>query len=312
MLEEGELGLRGYLEQKAVYTFEGHRKRVYSVAWNASGSNLATGSADCLVKVWLLRQTNLVCAGELRGHSESVNQIAWHPKDDSSLVSVSADNTFKVWDTRSSRRVSNVKTKGANINTAWSPDGFTIAVGDLEKHLGFYDVRTWAEVNQFNSKFSLNEVSWNPSGSVVMLTTSQRSCLVLNPLTMEVLASLESHTDSVNCIAFSPAGNFFATGGSDAVVLLWQTEELAPVGAYTHLEWPLRQLSFSFDGQFLATASEDYFVDIVDLEGMESSRRLTCDKPQHTVAWHPSAHVLAYAGEDKKQSADSGGFHLLA
>lgn len=297
MLEEGELGLSGFLEQKTVHTFEGHRKSIYSVAWNSSGSTLATGSADCLVKIWHLRQTNLVSDIELRGHSDSVNQVVWHPTESATLASVSNDNTFRIWDSRSTKRSNSVKTQGANINSAWSPDGLTLAVGDIEKSLTFYDARTWQVVNKFSSKFSLNEMAWDKSGSVLVVTTSQYTCLVINHVTLEVLTTLEAHTDSVNCIAFSPLGEVFATGGTDATVILWNTEELAPIAAYSRLEWPLRQLSFSFDGQFLATASEDFYVEVLEQDSFESSRRLTCDKPQHSVAWHPSAHILAFAGE---------------
>ena len=32
------------------------------------------------------------------------------------------------------------------------------------------------------------------------------------------------------------------------------------------LEWPVRALSFSYDGKLLASASEDLFIDIADVE----------------------------------------------
>ena len=32
------------------------------------------------------------------------------------------------------------------------------------------------------------------------------------------------------------------------------------------LEWPVRAVSFSYDGKLLASASEDLFIDIADVE----------------------------------------------
>ena len=35
---------------------------------------------------------------------------------------------------------------------------------------------------------------------------------------------------------------------------------------HRRLEWPVRAVSFSFDGRLLASASEDLFIDIADVE----------------------------------------------
>jgi WD40 repeat protein len=37
------------------------------------------------------------------------------------------------------------------------------------------------------------------------------------------------------------------------------------------LDWPVRTLSFSHDGKMLASASEDHFIDIAEVETGESS-----------------------------------------
>ncbi|KAF1741917.1 hypothetical protein MXB_3458, partial [Myxobolus squamalis] len=63
--------------------------------------------------------------------------------------------------------------------------------------------------------------------------------------------------------------------------------------------WPVRALSFSFDGKILASASEDLFIDIALVDTSESVYELNCPGPTFTLAWHPSKYVLAYSCGDR-------------
>ena len=56
---------------------------------------------------------------------------------------------------------------------------------------------------------------------------------------------------------------YFAVGSADALVSLWDLKEFVSIRTFGNLEWPVRTLSFSYDGQFIASASEDLAIDIV-------------------------------------------------
>lgn len=47
---------------------------------------------------------------------------------------------------------------------------------------------------------------------------------------------------------------------------IWDLQEMICVRTYTKLEGQIRQLSFSFDGKYIATASEDEMVDILAVD----------------------------------------------
>ena len=55
---------------------------------------------------------------------------------------------------------------------------------------------------------------------------------------------------------------YFAVGSADALVSLWDVNELACLHTSARLDWPIRSVSFSYDGKLLASASEDLFIDI--------------------------------------------------
>ena len=63
--------------------------------------------------------------------------------------------------------------------------------------------------------------------------------------------------------------------------------------------WPVRTLGFSYDGQMLASASEDLFIDIAMVETGERVCEVNCISPTFTVAWHPNRYLLAFACDDK-------------
>ena len=64
---------------------------------------------------------------------------------------------------------------------------------------------------------------------------------------------------------FSPCGKYFAIGGADAIVTIWDAEEYIPIRSMSRLEWPVRTLSFSHNGRLLAAASEDHLIDICNV-----------------------------------------------
>ena len=70
---------------------------------------------------------------------------------------------------------------------------------------------------------------------------------------------------------FSPCGKWFAVGGADAIVSIWDAYEYIPVRTISRLEWPVRTLSFSHNGKLLAAASEDHVIDISHVSSLRNT-----------------------------------------
>eukprot|EP01048_Picozoa_sp_COSAG05_P020027 COSAG05_NODE_3301_length_2160_cov_1.379961_1_plen_80_part_00 len=51
-------------------------------------------------------------------------------------------------------------------------------------------------------------------------------------------------------------------GSADALVSIWELSSFTCVRTIDRLEWPVRTLGFSADGQYLAAGSEDLFIDV--------------------------------------------------
>ena len=78
---------------------------------------------------------------ELKGHTDSVDQLRWDPKQPELLGTASGDRTVRIWDARSGMCVHAIETRGENINIRWSPDGQHIAVGDKEDNISIIETR---------------------------------------------------------------------------------------------------------------------------------------------------------------------------
>lgn len=289
--------------------FSGHSQKVHSVGWSSSGRHLASCSFDKTVSIYSLEKDRLTKTCTMKGHSDSVDQLCWHPSNPNLLVSASGDKTIRIWDTQKSggRCTDVISTKGENINICWSPDGNTIAVGNKEDLITFVDTRTYKIRKEEQFKFEINEISWNNSNDMFFLTNGQGCINILSYPDLQPIETLNAHPANCICIEFDPTGKYFATGSADALVSLWDLSELVCVQCFSRLDWPVRTISFSHDGRMLASASEDLFIDISAVETGERIAEVACTAPTFTVAWHPSEYLLAFACDDKdKHERDAG------
>ncbi|KAI9336783.1 WD40-repeat-containing domain protein [Obelidium mucronatum] len=277
----------------------GHRSKILSVAWSATGSRFASGGYDQLAKVFTLGDCSAsrirdAVAVDLKAHTADIDQVKWHPSDDNILCTTGADKTLRLWDVRSPAKPKTViNTVGENINIAWSPDGNTIAVGNKDDVISFIDPREPSNYvwHSLKRDFEINEIRWDYSGSLFYLTTGHGTVQILD------FPSLKP-------------GRYFAIGSSDSLVTLWDMDEMVCVRTLGQIELicQFRAMSFTHCGELLAcSTSDDKFIDISSVETGESLHTISVGSPVDTLSWHPSKYILAYSGEDVFSKAGRGG-----
>jgi len=295
-----------------------HKKKVHSVAWNCAGSKLASGSVDQTARVWSIDETGHGKDVELKGHQDSVDQLCWDPTQPERLSTASGDKTVRIWDARAAKCTEVIETRGENINISWSPDGNHIAVGNKDDDISIIETRKGKILKTTKFLFEVNEMAWNNTGQLFFLTTGQGTVEVfrypdlLRPGKLESAATLQAHTANCYCIEFDSTGQYFAVGGADALVSLWSLPEMVCIRTFGRLEWPVRTLSFSHDGQLLASASEDTVIDVSSVETGSQVHAISCRAAMNTVAWHPKQYLLAFAGDDKdRHGKDEGAIRVF-
>jgi WD40 repeat protein len=191
----------------------------------AQDGRLATLGGDNTALVWepMLKDQSLV----LRGHTAGVNSIDWSP-DFTRLATASEDGTARVWNARSGDELLQlVGHIGAVNQVIWSPDGSLLATAGDDGAVQFWDVNTGDNLRQIQVGSS--------TGS------SEVDDLI------------------VWSIAWSPEGDYLASGSGDGYIRLWDTESgenIAEIKGHenfvTFLTWsPLgdRLVSVGADGK---------------------------------------------------------------
>ena len=303
----------------------GHRQSVRGLGWSIDGRKLATCGADRSIRIWVPeRSIDHRASTELRAHTESVDQLVWHPLQPDLLATASADKTVRIWDIRSKQNHSTpIATPGSNINIAYHPSGDYLAVGDKTDTVSIVDTRmhkilhtvctrrsvpfgaveTYTPETILATNDEINELTFSPDGSLLLLSSGSGSVHIHTTTTYKRLHSHPTHTANVFCLEYDPLSRYVATASSDAMISLWHSKEWMAVKMFTSLAFPARAIGFSFDGELLAAGGEDReLLMLATARGLDDDQvaRLALGPGTmiNTLAWHPSKYVLAYAGDE--------------
>ncbi len=150
----------------------------------------------------------------------------------------------------------------------------------------------------------MNEISWNKQGDLFFVTTGLGTIQLLSYPDLHEVHNIEAHLANCICLEFDKSGRYFATGSADSLASLWDVETLSCLRTFSRLEWPVRTLSFNYDSQLLAAASEDHFIDIGHVDSGEQIACIKCDTSTFTISWHPKYNILAYACDDNTNTPE--------
>lgn len=169
-----------------------HTDAIMALSWNQIHRQVvASGSADCTVKLWDVTHAGLDAngkcnAGTFSHHKDKVQSVVWHPKEATLLATGSYDRTVALLDARGGgKNVKSVKISGDCESLAWdpcNPEYLTVATEDGT--LSCWDVRMfqtskplWSFVaNEFGG---VSDLSYNSLVPGMLATCSTDKTLTL-------------------------------------------------------------------------------------------------------------------------------------
>ncbi|KAK0730607.1 WD40-repeat-containing domain protein [Lasiosphaeris hirsuta] len=282
-----------------------------SIAWNPLGTLVATGAADKTLRVWNPEKPSVRFSTELKGHSSSIEKVAFNPVKDAELASVSSDGVVKLWDVRTKACVNEVKGLGNANSLAWAPDGSSLLAGNKNGELFQLSPTQSAIVSTHQQPADTNQMAFCWGGGKVFVPTREGRIRILSYPEMEpafrhnyaVMAgessefTLKGHTASCLTAELSPTGKYLATGGADSIIALFDTKDWLCQRTVSRLLGPVRNISFTFDGSYLVGGCEDggTGLEITHTETGELVHTVKTAGPCETLAWAPTRYCLAYS-----------------
>ena len=223
-----------------------HTDAVMSISWNKVHRQvLASGSADCTVKLWDITQANTPKenAGTFHHHKDKVQSVLWHPQEGTLLATGSYDRTVALIDARGPQdSVKRVKIPADCEALAWDPhnpqnltaaseDG-TITCWDVRK----FSTKTplWSMVA--NEYGGVSDLSYNPNVSGMLVSCSVDKTVTLwdtqNAMNSQPHAcgSKDMEVGKLYTVNFYPSSPWLlgcAGGGKE--IALWDMTREAPI-----------------------------------------------------------------------------------
>eukprot|EP00742_Colponemidia_sp_Colp-10_P003826 GILJ01004076.1.p1 GENE.GILJ01004076.1~~GILJ01004076.1.p1 ORF type:complete len:685 (-),score=91.95 GILJ01004076.1:169-2223(-) len=254
-----------------------HLGSIYCVAWNASGSVIATGSNDKTIKLIPIGAIDLnnppfgqsyidqhLKETALIGHTSTVRALDFSSTTDR-LFSGGADNVVNIWDIERAQNITSLTGHSGPVYCLQvSQDGNRFVTGAHDRTVRIWDVRSCATVLTIpNLHAAVNSVAISPSN------------------------------------AYS-SGQLLAAAHEDGPVTIFDMTAGKIVTQFTHHQQDCRSVDFSANGRWLVTSSFDGTVGVVDVWTRRSATSLQAHQDRVISAkWHPKIPLIISTSADR-------------
>jgi THO complex subunit 3 len=290
----------------------GHTKAVTALAWTCSGDKLVAGGDGGHGVTLRVFDTERLSARDLHGdrdsdsytgHSEPVEAIAASPVQPNLFASAGVDRVVNMYDMRvtGGAPVGSVAIAQPAVSMAWAPRGDYIVVGDREDKLYVIDAEKRVTVRRVPRADSVvvNQIRWTVDSTKMLQTCGDGIVRIYAWPNMRLLHELRGHSDACYGLAVDPTGHRVAVASTDATVSVWDATTLTSSFCIDRAELAVRLVDYSFDGNFLASASVAGNIDVTAAESGAYVHSIPT--PNYRVAamqWHPKRTILAYCLEE--------------
>lgn len=298
-----------------------HTGAVGCVRFSPDGKMLASGSHDTSVRLWSVRDG--YCLKVLRRHIKGVRSVAWSP-DGYTLASGSEDTSVQLWKVQTGEIIRTLQGHKSGVWTVnFSPDGNTLASSGHDTFVQLWDVQEGQCKRTLPGHSSwVHSVSFSPNSQLLVSGSVDFSVRLWDVRSGQCLKLLQGHKSGVWTVDFSyirsstlsnspnnkdvPSSKakddysfFLVSGGSDALVRLWNIAAGECFKSLQgHTSW-VRSVSFSPDGRTLASSSFDLSIRLWNMQNGQCFQILQGHTSGiRSVSFSPNGQTLASGGFD--------------
>ena len=254
---------------------------VLSMDFSPDGQTLATSDVDDKVRLWDVATGTLLRT--FKGHTDTryrvhANSVRFSADGETLVSAASRTETrrymnklylIRQWDVASGEPLKEIIVSTDTVSSVcWSPDGQTLARGNLDGTIRLWDVTTGEPVKMLIAHTDVvTSLCWSPNGQTLASASQDGTIRLWDVGTGLPRHTFTGHTSRASSMDWSfDKQTLIYSNYADGKVWLWDVETGIPRPTFPfRIDEEGRSLSLSADGQMLAIASDDTTIRLWDV-----------------------------------------------
>jgi len=296
--------------------------QVWALAKAPNGKQFAAGDEAGNIRIWNFDGKTLKEANTLK-HPKGVLALAYS-HDNKWLASAGYDLTIRVWDVQTGAEAWHID--GAHEDQIWSvmfsPDDKWLASASFDKTAKLWDTTTHQQVGKtLSHNNGVYALTFNKDGTQLLVAGYGTDIYLWNLANLASIPDpslLSGHQAAVNILAFNPVyPSILASTSDDKTLLLWNVDKTEHTPPATGLNESMEAVTFSPNGDWLASATNNKTVLLWQWEAEACSEtwdKNTCQPERLGIplAGHQSAvNNVVFLSDDVLISSSADGQLIL-
>jgi len=294
---------------KHIATLSGHSGCVYAMDKGISEYTVFTAGSDMIVALWNLKTLQ---AEKFSASLPAPIYTICHIPEKKILLAGTTTGSIHILDLEKKEEVKILQHHLGpvfDIKYSIKTNCFYTAGGDGNFAVCSLDTLSLVKMKKLSNE-KVRSIDFNYTNSEIAVGLGDSNILVFDMYTLEhkkdfTAHQLEGKVIGANIIRYSPDGKFLLTGGRDAHLKVWKSDDYSLVKSIPAHNWAIYDIVFNHDATLFATASRDKTIKIWDAKTYQVLKRITkenFDAHTHSVNrlfWSTYNNYLVSTGDDR-------------